>query len=56
MVMQQPPKNCREAFTGDGDQVFHTRYYSSDYTTPRFLNTDVEADIRLVSSTYWHSL
>ncbi|XP_054831594.1 structural maintenance of chromosomes protein 6 [Eublepharis macularius] len=46
MVMQKPPKNCREAFTADGDQVFHNRYYSSDNTRPRFLSRDVEADIR----------
>ncbi|XP_015279257.1 PREDICTED: structural maintenance of chromosomes protein 6 [Gekko japonicus] len=45
MVMQRPPKNCREAFTADGDQVFYNRYYSSDYTRPRFLSRDVEADI-----------
>ncbi|XP_060089617.1 structural maintenance of chromosomes protein 6 [Heteronotia binoei] len=46
MVMQNPPKNCREAFTAEGDQVFHTRYYSSEYTRPRYLSRDVEADIR----------
>ncbi|KAL8172905.1 UNVERIFIED_CONTAM: Structural maintenance of chromosomes protein 6 [Gekko kuhli] len=47
MMMQRPPKNCREAFTADGDQVFHNRYYSSDYTRPRFLSRDVEADISI---------
>ncbi|KAH0621959.1 hypothetical protein JD844_023747 [Phrynosoma platyrhinos] len=47
-VMQQnrPPKNCREAFTGEGDQVFERRYYSSEFTRPRFLSRDVEGDIR----------
>ncbi|XP_077167241.1 structural maintenance of chromosomes protein 6 [Paroedura picta] len=45
MVLQNPPKNCREAFTSDGDQVFSNRYYSSDNTVARFLNRDVEADI-----------
>ncbi|XP_048354863.1 structural maintenance of chromosomes protein 6 [Sphaerodactylus townsendi] len=45
MLMQRPPKNCREAFTAEGDQLYHNRYYSSDFTTPRFLNRDVEADI-----------
>lgn len=46
-VMQQnkPPKNCREAFTAEGDQVFERRWYSSDYNMPRFLSRDVEADI-----------
>nr|XP_056712877.1 structural maintenance of chromosomes protein 6 [Euleptes europaea] len=45
MTMRMPPKNCREAFTADGDQVFHNRYYSSDNTRPRFLSRDVEGDI-----------
>ncbi|KAJ6634537.1 hypothetical protein lerEdw1_013983 [Lerista edwardsae] len=46
-IMQQnrPPKNCREAFTAEGDQVFERRWYSSDYSMPRFLSRDVEADI-----------
>ncbi|XP_066467961.1 structural maintenance of chromosomes protein 6 isoform X2 [Tiliqua scincoides] len=49
-VMQQnkPPKNCREAFTAEGDQVFERRWYSSDYSVPRFLSRDVEADISLL--------
>uniref|UniRef100_A0A8C9T0M5 Structural maintenance of chromosomes 6 n=1 Tax=Scleropages formosus TaxID=113540 RepID=A0A8C9T0M5_SCLFO len=31
-VMQQgkPPRNCREAFTSEGDQVFADRYYSAE--------------------------
>uniref|UniRef100_A0A8D0GAF5 Structural maintenance of chromosomes protein 6 n=1 Tax=Sphenodon punctatus TaxID=8508 RepID=A0A8D0GAF5_SPHPU len=45
MQKNQPPRNCKEAFTADGDQVFQSRYYSSDYTRPRFLSRDVEADI-----------
>ncbi|NXL61547.1 SMC6 protein, partial [Chordeiles acutipennis] len=46
-VMQrtQPPKNCREAFTAEGDHVFERRYYSSDYLRPKFLSKDVEAEI-----------
>ncbi|XP_062981261.1 structural maintenance of chromosomes protein 6 isoform X2 [Elgaria multicarinata webbii] len=46
-VMQQnkPPRNCKEAFTADGDQVFENRYYSNEYPRPRFLSRDVEADI-----------
>ncbi|XP_020639932.3 structural maintenance of chromosomes protein 6 isoform X1 [Pogona vitticeps] len=46
-VMQQnkPPKNCKEAFTANGDQVFERRYYSSENTSPRYLSRDVEADI-----------
>lgn len=49
MQSNRPPKNCREAFTAEGDQVFERRYYSSDYVRPKFLSKDVEADIRLVS-------
>ncbi|XP_030304149.1 structural maintenance of chromosomes protein 6 [Calypte anna] len=46
-VMQgnKPPKNCREAYTAEGDQVFERRYYSSDYVRPKFLSKDVEAEI-----------
>uniref|UniRef100_A0A674IE74 Structural maintenance of chromosomes protein 6 n=1 Tax=Terrapene triunguis TaxID=2587831 RepID=A0A674IE74_9SAUR len=50
MQRNRPPKNCREAFTAEGDQVFERRYYSSDNTRPKFLSKDVEAEIRLVSS------
>ncbi|NXS57432.1 SMC6 protein, partial [Brachypteracias leptosomus] len=45
MQLNRPPKNCREAFTAEGDQVFEKRYYSSDYTRPKFLSQDVEAEI-----------
>ncbi|NXK04234.1 SMC6 protein, partial [Herpetotheres cachinnans] len=45
MQFNQPPKNCREAFTAEGDQVFEKRYYSSDYVRPKFLSKDVEAEI-----------
>ncbi|NXI01462.1 SMC6 protein, partial [Pachycephala philippinensis] len=46
MQCNRPPKNCREAFTGDGDQVFERRYYSSTSVRPRFLSQDVESEIR----------
>ncbi|XP_036118643.1 structural maintenance of chromosomes protein 6 isoform X4 [Molossus molossus] len=45
MQSQKPPKNCREAFTADGDQVFAGRYYSSEYTRPKFLSRDVDSEI-----------
>ncbi|XP_067400838.1 structural maintenance of chromosomes protein 6 isoform X5 [Emydura macquarii macquarii] len=45
MQSNRPPKNCREAFTAEGDQVFERRYYSSDNTRPKFLSKDVEAEI-----------
>ncbi|XP_051471915.1 structural maintenance of chromosomes protein 6 isoform X2 [Apus apus] len=45
MQCNRPPKNCREAFTAEGDQVFEKRYYSSFYVRPKFLSKDVEAEI-----------
>lgn len=57
MQSQKPPKNCREAFTADGDQVFAGRYYSSENTRPKFLSKDVDSEIRLVSvqALLWYS-
>ncbi|XP_038596243.1 structural maintenance of chromosomes protein 6 [Tachyglossus aculeatus] len=45
MQTQRPPKNCREAFTALGDQVFEKRYYSGEHSRPRFLSRDVETEI-----------
>lgn len=45
MQKRQPPRNCREAFTADGDQVFKNRYYSSDFNRARYLSRDVEMEI-----------
>ncbi|XP_066170860.1 structural maintenance of chromosomes protein 6 [Sylvia atricapilla] len=45
MQCNRPPKNCKEAFTAEGDQVFERRYYSSSYVRPKFLSQDVEAEI-----------
>ncbi|NXY08683.1 SMC6 protein, partial [Pteruthius melanotis] len=45
MQCNRPPKNCREAFTAEGDQVFERRYYSSNFDRPRFLSQDVESEI-----------
>ncbi|XP_071999719.1 structural maintenance of chromosomes protein 6 [Engystomops pustulosus] len=46
-VMQKrtPPRNCREAFTADGDQVYKNRYYSSEFNRARYLSRDVEGEI-----------
>uniref|UniRef100_A0A9J7XAY0 Structural maintenance of chromosomes protein 6 n=1 Tax=Cyprinus carpio carpio TaxID=630221 RepID=A0A9J7XAY0_CYPCA len=52
-VMQgsRPPKNCREAFTADGDQVFSHRYYTPEHEVlVKYLGGDPEAEIRLVES------
>ncbi|XP_039604041.1 structural maintenance of chromosomes protein 6 isoform X1 [Polypterus senegalus] len=46
MQAKNPPKNCREAFTRDGDQVFTNRYYSAEHTRAQYLSGDVEAEIR----------
>ncbi|XP_033729269.1 structural maintenance of chromosomes protein 6-like, partial [Pecten maximus] len=43
-----PPKNCREAFTADGDQLYchpSLRYYSSRGGRARFLSINVEEEI-----------
>uniref|UniRef100_A0A671N6N7 Structural maintenance of chromosomes protein 6 n=1 Tax=Sinocyclocheilus anshuiensis TaxID=1608454 RepID=A0A671N6N7_9TELE len=48
-VMQEsrPPKNCREAFTADGDQVFSHRYYTPEHEVlVKYLGGDPEAEIR----------
>ncbi|XP_019392917.1 PREDICTED: structural maintenance of chromosomes protein 6-like isoform X2 [Crocodylus porosus] len=49
MQSNKPPKNCREAFTAEGDQVFERRYYSSENSRPKFLSKDVDADISHVA-------
>uniref|UniRef100_A0A8C9ZKJ7 Structural maintenance of chromosomes protein 6 n=1 Tax=Sander lucioperca TaxID=283035 RepID=A0A8C9ZKJ7_SANLU len=43
-VMQQgrPPKNCREAFTVEGDQVYPNRYYTSDISMDEQLKLEAE--------------
>ncbi|XP_027496737.1 structural maintenance of chromosomes protein 6 [Corapipo altera] len=45
MQSSHPPANCKEAFTGEGDHVFERRYYSSNYSRPKYLSQDVEAEI-----------
>uniref|UniRef100_A0AAQ5ZL56 Structural maintenance of chromosomes protein 6 n=1 Tax=Amphiprion ocellaris TaxID=80972 RepID=A0AAQ5ZL56_AMPOC len=51
-VMQQgrPPKNCREAFTAEGDQVYPNRYYTSDFSMAKYLGGDLETEIRYILS------
>ncbi|XP_063764791.1 structural maintenance of chromosomes protein 6 isoform X2 [Eleginops maclovinus] len=51
-VMQQsrPPKNCREAFTAEGDQVFPNRYYTSDFSVAKYLGGDLETEISVLDS------
>uniref|UniRef100_A0A8B9RP70 Structural maintenance of chromosomes protein 6 n=1 Tax=Astyanax mexicanus TaxID=7994 RepID=A0A8B9RP70_ASTMX len=50
-VMQggRPPRNCREVFTADGDQVFTNRCYTPDQEViVKYLGGDPEAEIRQV--------
>ncbi|XP_059209079.1 structural maintenance of chromosomes protein 6 [Centropristis striata] len=51
-VMQQgrPPKNCREAFTAEGDQVYPNRYYTSDFSMAKYLGADLETEISMLES------
>ncbi|XP_017277077.1 structural maintenance of chromosomes protein 6 [Kryptolebias marmoratus] len=51
-VMQRgrPPKNCREAFTAEGDQVFPNRYYTSEFSMAKYLSGDIETEISLLES------
>ncbi|XP_030643222.1 structural maintenance of chromosomes protein 6 [Chanos chanos] len=51
-VMQNgpPPRNCREAFTREGDQVYTNRYYSSDMQRALYLSKDVDEEIRLTQA------
>ncbi|XP_045918494.1 structural maintenance of chromosomes protein 6 [Micropterus dolomieu] len=51
-VMQhgRPPKNCREAFTLEGDQVYPNRYYTSDFSMAKYLGGDLETEISLLES------
>ncbi|XP_040916614.1 structural maintenance of chromosomes protein 6 isoform X1 [Toxotes jaculatrix] len=51
-VMQQgrPPKNCREAFTVEGDQVYPNRYYTSDFSMSKYFGGDLETEISMLES------
>ncbi|XP_041105631.1 structural maintenance of chromosomes protein 6 isoform X2 [Polyodon spathula] len=45
-----PPRNCREAFTGAGDQVYKNRYYSNDFSRAKYLGADLEEEIGVIES------
>ncbi|KAG7229117.1 hypothetical protein INR49_013059 [Caranx melampygus] len=51
-IMQhgRPPKNCREAFTVEGDQVYPNRYYTSELTMAKYLGGDLESEISMLES------
>nr|XP_020488558.2 LOW QUALITY PROTEIN: structural maintenance of chromosomes protein 6-like [Labrus bergylta] len=47
-VMQgrNPPQNCSQAFSKDGDQIFTNRTYTAEQTRANYLSGDVEEEIR----------
>ncbi|KTG45404.1 hypothetical protein cypCar_00048748, partial [Cyprinus carpio] len=45
MQSEARPRNCREAFTREGDQVYYNRYYSSEQNRALYLSGDVEEEI-----------
>ncbi|XP_060918880.1 structural maintenance of chromosomes protein 6 isoform X1 [Labrus mixtus] len=51
-IMQQgeSPLNCREAFTAEGDQVYHNRYYTSDYSRAKYLGMNLQTEISVLES------
>ncbi|XDV26907.1 hypothetical protein PO909_030526 [Leuciscus waleckii] len=50
MMSGHPPRNCREAYTQEGDQVYYNRYYSCDQNRALYLSKDVEEEIRHLQS------
>ncbi|KAM6968642.1 structural maintenance of chromosomes protein 6 [Tautogolabrus adspersus] len=51
-IMQhgESPQNCCEAFTAEGDQVYHNRYYTSEYGRHSYLGMNPETDISVLES------
>uniref|UniRef100_A0A4W6DE20 Structural maintenance of chromosomes protein 6 n=1 Tax=Lates calcarifer TaxID=8187 RepID=A0A4W6DE20_LATCA len=47
-VMQgrNPPRNCTQAFSKEGDQIFNNRSYTAEQTRANYLSGDVEEEIR----------
>ncbi|KAE8286848.1 Structural maintenance of chromosomes protein 6 [Larimichthys crocea] len=47
-VMQgkNPPQNCSQAFSKEGDQIFINRSYTAEQTRANYLSGDVEEEIR----------
>ncbi|XP_063040294.1 structural maintenance of chromosomes protein 6 [Engraulis encrasicolus] len=51
MMLNRPPRNCREAFTAEGDQVYTNRSYAPEKNVLiKYLGGDPEAEIRLVEA------
>uniref|UniRef100_A0AAR2IUK4 Structural maintenance of chromosomes protein 6 n=1 Tax=Pygocentrus nattereri TaxID=42514 RepID=A0AAR2IUK4_PYGNA len=53
----RPPRNCREVFTAEGDQVFTNRTYTPEREViVKYLGGDPEAEIRQVTSQLLYSV
>lgn len=48
MQGRNPPQNCIQAFSKEGDQIFTNRSYTAEHTRAKFLSGDVEEEIRCV--------
>lgn len=48
MQGNNPPQNCTQAFSKEGDQIFTNRSYTADQTRANYLSKDVEEGIRCV--------
>ncbi|KAG8011310.1 Structural maintenance of chromosomes protein 6 [Nibea albiflora] len=43
---KNPPQNCTQAFSKEGDQIFINRSYTAEQTRANYLSGDVEEEIR----------
>uniref|UniRef100_A0A8C5HMZ4 Structural maintenance of chromosomes protein 6 n=1 Tax=Gouania willdenowi TaxID=441366 RepID=A0A8C5HMZ4_GOUWI len=43
-----PPRNCTQAFSKEGDQIYNNRNYSAEQARAKYFSGDVEEDIRCV--------
>lgn len=48
MQSRNPPRNCHQAFSKEGDQIFNNRSYTAEQTRANYLSGDVEEEIRCV--------
>uniref|UniRef100_A0A8D0AIS5 Structural maintenance of chromosomes protein 6 n=1 Tax=Sander lucioperca TaxID=283035 RepID=A0A8D0AIS5_SANLU len=48
MQGKNPPRNCNQAFSKEGDQIFNNRSYTAEQTRANYLSGDVEEEIRCV--------
>lgn len=49
MQGNNPPRNCTQAFSKEGDQIFTNRSYTADQSRANLLSKDVEEGIRCAS-------